>query len=37
VEYVLTTFQGIAREDESHNGLGITRRIVLEAFDDSST
>jgi len=34
VEYVLTTFQGIADEDEKADGVGQTRGLVLEAFDD---
>jgi hypothetical protein len=31
--YILTTFQGIANEDQSHNGEGPTRRLVMEAYD----
>ncbi|MGD0540711.1 MAG: class I SAM-dependent DNA methyltransferase, partial [Tepidisphaeraceae bacterium] len=36
VEYILGTFQGVAKEDESHGGLGETRELVLEAFDKLS-
>ena len=33
VQYVLGTFQGIAREDELAEGEGPTRRLILEAYD----
>ena len=33
VEYILGTFQGIAREDERAGGEGQTRRLVLAAFN----
>ncbi|HZL38302.1 MAG TPA: DNA methyltransferase [Tepidisphaeraceae bacterium] len=33
VEYILGTFQGIAREDEQAQGEGFTRRLILEAYD----
>ena len=33
VEYILGTFQGIRDEDAKHNGVGITRSSVLDAFD----
>ncbi len=36
VEYILGTFQGVAKEDESHGGVGETRELVLEAFDKLS-
>ena len=34
VEYILGTFQGVADDDESHGGVGMTRRLVLDAYDD---
>ena len=34
VEYILGTFQGIAKEDERADGMGDTRRSVLEAYDE---
>jgi hypothetical protein len=33
VDFILTTFQGIRDEDESHGGVGVTRGLVLEAFE----
>jgi len=33
VEYILGTFQGVANEDEAHGGVGVTRRLILDAFD----
>jgi hypothetical protein len=33
MEYILGTFQGVADEDEAHNGIGVTRGLILEAFD----
>lgn len=33
VEYILGTFQGIAKEDERADGLGRTRQLVLETYD----
>lgn len=33
VEYILTTFQGVRNEDESHGGIGPTRALVLAAYD----
>ncbi len=36
VEYILGTFQGIAKEDDKASGEGQTRRLVLEAFDEYS-
>ena len=36
VEYVLSTFQGIAKEDGEADGAGRTRQLVLEAFDRMS-
>ncbi len=33
VQYILGTFQGIVKKDESHGGEGITRRLVMEAYD----
>ena len=32
--YILTTFQGIAKEDGAHGGEGPTRRLVMEAYDE---
>lgn len=32
IEYVLGTFQGVAKEDEAHAGLGQTRRLLLDAY-----
>ncbi len=34
VEYILSTFQGIVKEDEAHGGMGETRRRVMEAFEE---
>ncbi|MGD0462282.1 MAG: DNA methyltransferase [Tepidisphaeraceae bacterium] len=36
IEYILGTFQGVAKEDESHGGVGETRELILEAFDKLS-
>ena len=33
VQYILGTFQGIAKEDERADGQGETRRLILEAYD----
>lgn len=33
VEYVLGTFAGIANEDEKAGGMGITRQMIIEAYD----
>jgi hypothetical protein len=33
VEYILTTFQAIAKEDEKTNGNGLTRQLILDAYD----
>jgi len=33
IEYILGTFQRVAREDEAHEGTGMTRRLILEAVD----
>lgn len=33
VEYILSTFQGITAEDDSHNGSGPTRTATLDAYD----
>ena len=33
VEYILGTFQSIAKEDERADGLGRTRQLVLDAYD----
>ncbi|HSV16122.1 MAG TPA: DNA methyltransferase [Tepidisphaeraceae bacterium] len=33
VEYILSTFQGVVKEDEAHGGAGVTRSLILEAFD----
>ncbi len=33
VSYILSTFQGIAKEDQAHGGEGPTRRLVMETFD----
>jgi len=34
VEYILGTFQGIAKEDEQVGDEGDTRRMILEAYDE---
>lgn len=36
VQYILGTFQGLAKEDEAAEGEGYTRRLVLEAYDEMS-
>jgi hypothetical protein len=36
VEYILGTFQGIAKEDEKADGQGATRRLIMEAYDGIS-
>jgi hypothetical protein len=33
IDYILTTFQAVAREDQAHAGEGPTRRLILEVFD----
>ena len=33
VQYILGTFQGIVDEDAKADGTGLTRQLVLEAFD----
>ena len=33
VNYILGTFQGIANEDKANDGEGMTRRLVMEAYD----
>lgn len=33
VEYVLSTFQGIVKEDQAHGGVGMTRRLILDAYE----
>lgn len=33
VEYVLSTFQGVVQEDERQGGSGMTRRLILDAYD----
>ncbi len=33
VSYILSTFQGIVKEDEAHGGEGETRKLVLDAYD----
>lgn len=32
IDYVLTTFQGIRDEDESHNGTGRTRKLIFASY-----
>ena len=34
VEYILSTFQGIVKEDEAHGGIGKTRRLILDFYDE---
>lgn len=34
VSYILSTFQGIAKEDEAHSGEGQTRRLLMQAYDE---
>jgi len=34
IDYILTTFQGVADEDEADGGVGEARRLILEAVDD---
>jgi hypothetical protein len=34
VSYILGTFQGIKKEDDAHDGEGLTRRLVMQAYDD---
>jgi hypothetical protein len=34
VSYILGTFQGIKKEDDAHGGEGLTRRLVMQAYDD---
>jgi hypothetical protein len=34
VEYILSTFQGVVKENDAHNGIGNTRRQILDAYDD---
>jgi hypothetical protein len=36
VEYILSTFQGVVKEDEAHDGIGQTRKLVMDAFDEFS-
>jgi hypothetical protein len=33
VSYILSTFQGVVKEDEAHGGEGPTRRLVMDAYD----
>lgn len=33
VEYILGTFQGVVDEDEAHGGVGMTRQLILDAYD----
>ena len=33
IDYILTTFQGVADEDEANGGVGETWRLILEAVD----
>jgi hypothetical protein len=37
VQYVLGTFQGIAKEDERAGGEGRTRQLILQAYDQLSS
>ncbi len=32
IEYILSTFQGVAKEDEAHDGVGATRQQIREAL-----
>jgi hypothetical protein len=34
VDYILSTFQGIVKEDQAHGGTGKTRRQILDLYDD---
>jgi hypothetical protein len=34
VDYILSTFQGIVKEDQAHAGIGKTRRLILDLYDD---
>jgi len=34
VDYFLSTFQGIVKEDHAHAGIGKTRRQILDLYDD---